>query len=538
MNDELNHAIQTLFASDNNSFYNIATIEPVDYQDEHCNYIDPYYSNLTNTTTNLNYYNNLLLTGILQMNNINVQQFYLTFNNTKLTKEKLTETYNYMLAHNDAKINLTNDTYKLTTVYVNELEEPLDIPGFTLENKAALYACFKNIRLHFKEQEETEIIENVVIDKIYIKQDTKELIRIVNYAISKAPTRTSNIDIIAGNRFKQPEVHVLLALLPILFKDVTKTLCSEELELFKLYTDPYTINTTTARNRLTSLLALDKYKSLLKKKKYEQLKARYIEYTVSSYDRRINDIQNKIEDMTLSLKKQEEILTKTNMEKLYYYNNKNTDDLEYLINHPYLETINLYGSDLSLTVRVPLTVWDPEEATIIASNLDNLIEDYGIKEYADLIKFFFKEVLLKQTAVYWMNSNFTLNIANFDYMYRQASNVIDLYKLLQESKAGYNPHIERYRCTGSHKTEINKAIQSRQLIAVFEALLNPIKNWNLSDGAVLGEALRNMFPLVIKKNIKCLQYDKEMYSLQELYTILNKECKENVKEECKGDVNE
>jgi len=106
----------------------------------------------------------------------------------------------------------------------------------------------------------------------------------------------------------------------------------------------------------------------------------------------------------------------------------------------------------------------------------------------------------------------------YDSHNSESNELLDLLKTVQ---AGYSPHIVHYNCQGTHKIEIGRAQESRDLIAFIEALLNPLKNWNLSDGAVMRAAIKHMFPILINNNIKCLEYEKEMYTIPELYDKLN-----------------
>lgn len=411
----------------------------------------------------------------------------------------------------------------ITTVYANTIATDLNLPGFKhIENKA-LDLCFKTAR----ENSLYDIDEDFIKSDFYINKDETEVIRIVNYYDSQAPRRSSDFQFIQGNKFSSPESHIFLAVLPSISSTLKQELSAEELELFKILANPFTMNSLATKNKLKAVFNLDIYQSIISEIELQRFKEFYKQMTLTRLDNRIDDNRRTIEGHIQEIQRLEDLLDKLLKEQFYiqYTSNESDEQIEYIFKHPYLRNVTTkYNEVIAANTRTPLSMFDPEIASNIIRNMNNIFERNNVEErYQPYIRFFFDVVFTQQQVVYYMQNHIEFNLEG-SYTYRNlhySVNSDNHIELMRTTKAGYNPHIEHYNCQGTHKVEINKAIKSKNLIAIIEALLNPLKNWNLADGAVMNSALQYMFPILIDHNIPCLEYENEMYSIRDLFDKLH-----------------
>ena len=470
--------------------------------------------------------NNYLLGPLLHAHKIKVSGLAMSFDVVTSGSDILRvyeETKKGFYQHADAlKTDTWEDRYLITTCYANVIPRDLELEGFTLIENKAIDLCFQQARINSC----IGLDEDLVKHKIYMSNDGHEFIRVINYYIASAPYRNTDFNPISGSKFSSPEEHIYLALLPVLAPTLKEKLSKEELELFRILAEPYNLNSLAAKNRLKAVYSAPMYADVVREEQYKVIREQFKHNAVSSIEASIEDAKRRIENFVAELKHHEERLQDLNKYLFYtkYRVSEVDEQLDYIFNHPYIKNIECQYSTLVLTTRIPLSMWDPEVAETIKGNLSNIFNNSGVEErHQKYIRFFFDKVLLEQVATYWTQGLIHIDTNSYQWSYRNRDNVNGnaFVNLMEQLQAGYNPHIEHYNCQGTHKVEINRAATSRDLVAMIEALFNPYKNWNLTDGAVLSRGMDSLFPTLLDRNIKCLEYQNEMYSIIELYDLLN-----------------
>lgn len=422
------------------------------------------------------------------------------------------------------------DVYTLTTVYTfDEGIDKLKIPGFNKINNKNINTVFQaTLRKTLVERGYNE--EDYKKERIafYISEDEHQIIRITNTLITGRALKTSNFEYLASNRYTNPGEHIFLALLPVLVSNIKEQLNDDELNLFKEFTHPFNFNVGAIKNLLRALFSSDTYKNLVKVKELEQLKRMLSFDEVRRYDTQIDDLKRRIEEQVEQLLRLEKHLADTNKDKLLATcNTEGVDEkIEYIANHPYIVNFDLQDRELWFKTRTPLSMWDPEAAETVFKNINKIMENADTREaYKDYIRFFFKAVFIDQIATYWMAGRCAIFLFDYTYHYSNHNSVHapDYIANLRALEAGYNPHIEHFNCQGTHKAELNKAATSRDLLALIEALLNPLKNLNLTDGIVVSEFVKTSLKIFIEQEIPCLEYESKMYTIQDLYDLIEKQ---------------
>lgn len=476
----------------------------------------------------INRINNKLLAPIFNTHKVNVTGYALIFNDT-MTLDNLMDAYKDIHA-GDIFLNTVPDAvldYKITTCFVNSIEGQLTIPGFTLLEDKRIDACFEQARRNARQSGILmDIEEEFIISKFYISEDNTEIIRIVNYHVPNRPSRILKFNLISGSNFSSPEAHILLAMLPVFFIELKKLLSQEELELFRVLAEPFNLNSTAAKNRLRAVYGTPQYLERIQLFEQKRILESFKSRRLIRIDNRLSNIKDTIARVVSDLNSYEAQLQELNLEKQFvtYQAEEADEHLMYVLKHPYVKNYSMIDSTvLVLTTRTPLSMWDPEHATIFRRNLHCMVTENTQEKYYKYIECFFDKILIAQEATYYMQGKIFINLEDLDSRYRNREDVNNNkhIQLMLDLQAGYNPHIEHYGCLGTHQVEINKAKQSKNIVMLLEALLNPLKNWNLTDGAVMSNAMRHMFPILIDNNIKCIEYDNQMYSLTEFYDLIN-----------------
>lgn len=502
-----------------------------------CRHVDNYRSDyqcayLERNVSLLNIENHLL-TSIYGAHNIRIIGIGIPFNEVVTTPQeiltaidKMKETYQEVFPSIPDE-----EDYTVAEIYINSISpDALVIPGFKpVENNAVdlVFHKARNNARNVTSRWDFPNDEEFIISKLYVSDDKHTVIRVLNYYNNFMSNRASELEYLNSYNLCVPESIILTAILPTLIPELKGVLVKEELELLKLFADPYNLNTLAVKNRLRAIYSLPIYKDIIRNAKVKKIKEAFKTKAVKRINTRINEVQEHISRLVQSIATEEETLANLNNE-LFVHNYKNTDiddKLDYIMNHPYITQFNIgYSDNFELTARVPLSIWDLDVAEMVIKNLDKIFESNNVLErYRPLIRCFMQEVLVNQSAVYYMTSDFKINISDYCWSYGSHRNMDDTYfkTLLSDLQAGVNPHIEFYTCTGSHKVEINRAQSSKDLILLLETLLNPIKNWNLTDGAVVNRSMSLMFPALIDSDIKCIEYENEMYTIQEFYNKIN-----------------
>ena len=498
-----------------------------------------YVCNTLDRTMPISRINNKLLTPVFNAHKVNVTGYALIFNDT-MTLNMLMKKYKDIQT-GDIFLNVMPDKvldYKITTCFVNSIEGQLTIPGFTLVEDKRIDACFTQARYNARQAGILiPIEEEFIISKFYISDDNTEIIRIVNYHVPNRPSRTSEFNLISGSSFSSPEAHILLAMLPVFFTELKELLSQEELELFRVLAEPFNLNTLAAKNRLRAVYNTSIYLDRVKKIEQERIITTFKQRRVSNINNRIDSLQQSIMRVVRDLDSYEVQLNELNMEKqLITYQVEGADtQLLYVLEHPYVFNFNLVSNNvIKLMVRVPLTLWDPEHASMFRKNLTRIVHENTNKSYYKYIECFFDKVLIDQVATYYMQNIITIDTEDLSTGFENRIEVhnSEHVERMVALQAGYNPHLAHYGCVGTHQAAINKARNSKDITLLLEAMLNPIKNWNLTDGAVMTQSMRNMFPILINNNkIKCIEYDNKMYSMTEFYNLFNEAVEEEFNNE-------
>lgn len=440
--------------------------------------------------------------------------------------------------------NKTKDAYNIFSVYTNiNLTQHPKLKGYKIMLNPGLSTLLKTIRDDFRSQNDYPGDEELITDLIYKSTTDNTYIFITNTYMPESIARSSNISFLRGHCFQNVKEQVLYTILPTLFPEIHDQLNPQELYLLQRLANIFRFNTTNILNKLRELISSVDYKTfihLLTRKSIEQniKNARRAVYENNSarLELDIRNIEQQLE------RKEAELLT-LQKEKYYmqYVNTTLTEDLDYLYNHPLIVTILNSESGpgiLKLQVRLPISLWDQDIANNIFENLDNIMEDNNINtDYKPRIKTFFEEVFIKQSTKYYIQSEVNLDLIRFEHFQIRNHTTIDNetnLNICHNLKAGYNPHLEFFGCVGTYAQHIRDALRLKDIPTVIEAVLSPLKNWNLADGAVLRRSLRILMPVLF--DISCLEYEGNLYTLNELHELLHpEELKESEEETEEGD---
>lgn len=478
-------------------------------------------SALNEKSINIQAVSNYLLGPVFHLRNIQVKGLAMIFNEEFPTEKELLRAYELTKQNhtilNNTELDEIEDTYYITTIYANTIPDDLKLKDFKPMENVAIDLLFEQARKNYEEENNFKFLDEMVKHRIYKHKNNKEFIRIVNYVIPGHPARSSDFSLITGNRFTFPEAHITLALLPVLSPEIQSMLTPEELDLFKILAEPYKVNSLALKNKLKAVFSLNMYQKYMNEVNVRKIALAFKKLKLSNITNNINALVRDIDSKTRDLRILEERLTQYQIEQFYFENVNNNIDiqLDYILNHPYIHSVNMRDDViLQLGVRVPLMHWDTEQAEILLENIHKQNMSSDAEKYT---KSFIKHVLVDQDAVYHMAGEMYIAPDSFRYNFRSHSISDEMHEQCRKLKAGYNPHIEFYECTGTHRNEIQKAANQRDLVLMVETMLNPYKNWNLADGAVYSSAIERMFPHMIVEEYPCIEYNGEMLTIKELY---------------------
>lgn len=422
------------------------------------------------------------------------------------------------------------DKYNLITVYTNTDISKLRLLGFTKEKKTALLELFKGLREEARNQGYYLGEEELITDAIYKHKETNTYVFFTNSYANVEIRRASNIEYLNGYCFKNVKEQVLTLLLPVLFPEIKELLNEQELYILEKLSNIYRFNTGNVHKNVMSLLNSEKYKDFINKILRKGIEANLIATRKRTFERKQESYNRNIADLTRRLEQEENALQSL-LRDMFYLQTKAdsiTEQLDYVYDHPLVNTINMstvYAGGLCLTVRLPISLWDPEIANNLFENLENIFNsNHTAETLRPYIACFFEEIFLKQSAEYYIQSVVDLDLLSLQsYRIREHNNISsnESLSICKAIEAGYNPHLEFYGCVGTYAQHIREALRGADLAIILEAVLSPLKNWNLADGAVLSRAMQEMFPTLINNDIKCIKYNDKMMTIKELYICCN-----------------
>lgn len=422
------------------------------------------------------------------------------------------------------------DKYNIITVYTNTDINNLRLLGFTKEKKAALLALFKGLRDEARNQGYYLGEEELITDAVYKHKETNTYVFLTNSYANVEIRRASNIEYLNGYCFKNVKEQVLTLILPVLFPEIKDALNEQELYILEKLSNIYRFNISNVHKNVIGLLNSEKYKDFINKLLRKGIESNLIATRKRTFERKQESYVRNIADLSRRLEQEENALQNL-LRDMFYLQTKTdsiTEQLDYIYDHPLVNTVSMstrFTGGLCLTVRLPISLWDPEIANNLFENLENIFNsNHTTETLRPYITCFFEEVFLKQSAEYYIQSVVDLDLLNLQSHHIREHNDIastESLNICKAMEAGYNPHLEFYGCVGTYAQHIREALRGADLAIILEAVLSPLKNWNLADGAVLSRAMQEMFPTLINNDIKCIKYNDKMMTIKELYICCN-----------------
>jgi len=448
-----------------------------------------------------------------------------TARNTSISEDRL----NFKPTLELGVVQIYTDRISDVHKWLTDSKKYLDL---TKERKGIKEIFIDNIYRGTTEAPRAEAYDFIDI-KLYQRIDTKELILVSNYCLSKRLQNKYNLLSVA-DRPNDCNFLILLGLVPAFVPEFKERLTENEIAFFKLLTKPVKVYHERASALLYEQIILSPaYDTLVREYKVEHMRKQFRDQEQRVFINQIRTEQRNVEHFTNELRGAEERLIAAEKELIYYQagESKFEDAVTYIFEHAYLIDTNFSNGRLACSFRVPLSQWDPEIGETILKGLNETPDRYSLdSNYIKEIKQFIQYVILDQVAKYWILAEFyiDLNDTQFNWRVKRAyanrSNVFEP-QLFQLHKAGPNPHLEYHACTGSYLAQIEKAKQKKDLPGLVESILAPYKNWNLTDGAVMAKMFSKTIPGLVAHDVQCLEYKGNMYSIKELHNILEEEKK-------------
>ena len=369
--------------------------------------------------------------------------------------------------------------------------------------------------------------------KLYQHIDTKELILVSNYRLSKKIQNKYGL-LSVSSRPNDCNFLILLGLVPAFIPEFKERLTEDEIAFFKLLTTPVKVYHERASALLYEQIILTPaYDALVRGYRVERMRQQFREQEQRVFINQVNTALRNVENFTNELCRAEERLIIAEKELTYYQagESKFEDAVTYIFEHAYLIDAHFSNGRLICSFRVPLSQWDTEVGETILKGLKTNPDRYSLDaDYITEIKQFIQYVILDQVAKYWVLAEFYIDLNDNQFNWRvkiaysDRSNSFEP-QIFQTHKAGPNPHMEYHQCTGSYRVQIEKARQKKDIPGLIESILAPYKNWNLTDGTVMGKMFSRAIPGLVAHNVPCLEYKGNMYSIKELHNILEEEKK-------------
>lgn len=381
-------------------------------------------------------------------------------------------------------------------------------------------------------------------------QEQTIIVHIVNNTIEKRVKRSTNktISILTDNDYTP--IHLLTyASIPLFNKKLFNQLTDIEKTLFRLFSNVAQLDIHAIEEALCMFLQQDGMDELIKATKQKTILNAITANTLGVIKNSIAGLETRMETQLRQIDNIQSQIITYQKELLFNEINleSNTKELvSYLTGHPYILDVECSTSDndtLNFRVRVPLTQWDTDVAAIVLSNFekqDGLQDYYTTEEKSTkipILKTILEHVLITQDVIYNSLGMYSIRLNptgswGFEYKGHFNERNIDMFERINgiqqmiNNNAGLNPHINYYSCVGTYHAQISKALSKKDLITTLECLNAPLKNWNLTDGAVNRKMFGSFFKCLLNeeayRDLKCFEYKETSYSLYELYDVLTK----------------
>lgn len=289
-------------------------------------------------------------------------------------------------------------------------------------------------------------------------------------------------------------------------------------EAYKIY------GSTQTRQWFNTLFSSEKYMVYNTEHGEEVLKNAMSSSILDNLTMEINKSENKLNKLYKEAIEQERKLTRFRREKICFDPTNVIDNAKYLANHPYLLKVikapRGNNSSLRFEVRVPFSQFDPDiYAAVITNYLRNNIGDPQTKSDMRLL---LDSLIVDQKGKLFFFSSFDIDPVNKLFAFNSLSGSVN-QKLLQvnaikQPHTGYN-----FSCVGSYNVQIQKALDNNDLVGTFESLLGACKNWNIADSTVSNSFIGNIQSTDYFGNIKCIEYDNQLYTMKEYINKIKEE---------------
>jgi len=376
----------------------------------------------------------------------------------------------------------------------------------------------------------TESTRDFIELELLKRKDSNELVFIANYALNKRYQDKQGL-LSVGDRPQDSNSLVLLGLLPAFIPALKEKLTEQELELFKLLTTPVKLyHERSSAALFEKIITEPVYATLVRNQKIEELRERFRQQEAAMFTDNISRTESNITQLVERLRDAEVNLIQLQKEYTYYQNgeSKLEDAVNYIFEHAYLINVDVMGTELRCTFRVPLSQWDLEITETILNGIKKDPSKYGLQDRTLIkaVQDFMQYILIEQVAKYWILAEFVIELNSLSYSivkaYTSSFSSFNPVKL-NIYNAGVNPHLEYHSCTGSYRVQIERAQQRKDLSGLVESILAPYKNWNLADGTVQNKMFNYALPGLLSYNVACIEYNGELLGLRTFLDKINAE---------------
>lgn len=491
-----------------------------------------------------------VLTSVLKKYETNVA-YYVTDRNTDQIEVTMDKAIDFVAVQEnnvaliDVELDLHQDIANHVTYIHNQFKEiGIDLSGEYVDNLRIINELFDRAYKIYDSSDRTT--QSVFM----ANKEQTIIVHVVNNVIDKRvkfSTQTT-MDVLLNNHYTP--IHLLTyASVPLFNKRLFNQLTDVEKTLFRLFSNVAQLDIPVIKETLRMFVQQEGMDELIRTAKQKSILKIITTNTISSMKSSIASLETRIEEQLRQMNRTQAQIVATQKELLFNEINleSNTKELvSYLAGHPYILDMecSTFNSDtLNFCVKVPLTQWDTDVAKIVLSNFDKqngIRGNYTTEEIQTkipMLKTILEHILLIQDVTYNSLGMYSIQLnteGTWQYSYENHFDTghinmfggIDGIQQMLNNNAGLNPHINYYACTGTYRAQITTALSKKDLITTLECLNAPLKNWNLTDGAVNEKMFGTFFRCLLNapayKELRCFEYKGTPYSLYELYDVLTK----------------
>ena len=238
--------------------------------------------------------------------------------------------------------------------------------------------------------------------------------------------------------------------------------------------------------------------------KYERQRAQLVENNIADYDRSIERYKNSIAD-TLRERHRLEIEL-LGLKCIIHDNGENSEIMDYFISNTSVNLKNCGDDDLTFVATDYVSYYDEDELIELLENSCSTIyepEDISTDEWlpTEDVEAFFRAVFIDQKLKIKFCAAYTIylhgsveGIKGYDYDYNDEC-----------LGCMPNPHIDYYRCLGSHECEIITFLQNRDYIGAIEQCIASAKSLNFTDITVINRFIGNLYGRNGEHKARCVE---------------------------------